>query len=258
MSPLPQKIQMARSGHAGKSGLPFDPCCDEGPLISPGDATPSCPLPPFYASTVVEGGWWPCEERTLTRTRGSVRLVQRAISSRVAMSGYRFRPNTDSSSCSGAPVGEGTGRQGQWAVTWSCWEVKWVRWRRVFVPSGNSSFGSPSFPPASAPSSQRDPPHDPEQGSKERKGRALTLGAGLLFEGCGAVEVWKVEGLVKELLVVMGLLQGKREVLLLMVDGLVVDLQSADSRFISLARGWNETERPVRERERGRRARFPH
>lgn len=46
-----------------------------------------------------------------TRTRASVRLVHAAISSLVAMSGYRFRWNVASSSC-------------------SCWLVKCVRCRR--------------------------------------------------------------------------------------------------------------------------------
>lgn len=49
--------------------------------------------------------------KVLTRTRASVKLVHIAISSRVDISGYRFRLNVCSNSC-------------------NCCDVKWVRWRR--------------------------------------------------------------------------------------------------------------------------------
>lgn len=60
----------------------------------------------------------------LTLTRGSVRFVHIAISSRVLISGYRFRVKVASSS-------------------WSCCDVKWVLWRRClfFRPSLSVSSG---------------------------------------------------------------------------------------------------------------------
>lgn len=68
--------------------------------------------------------------RQLTLTLASVRFVHMAISSRVDMSGYRFRLKVCSSSC-------------------SCCDVKWVRWRRCrlfflsFLVAGPPELPSP-------------------------------------------------------------------------------------------------------------------
>ena len=74
---------------------------------------------------------WKIKKAVLTLTLGSVRLVQAAISSLVAMSGYLFLWNVASSSC-------------------SCCDVKCVRCLRVRPPSFPPPF-PPSPPPPSFP-----------------------------------------------------------------------------------------------------------
>lgn len=59
-------------------------------------------------SSTLRVDWW------LTLTRASVKFVHIAISSRVLMSGYRFRLNVCSNSC-------------------NCCDVKWVLWRRCLL-----------------------------------------------------------------------------------------------------------------------------
>ncbi len=79
-----------------------------------------------------------CANSVLTLTLASVRLVHMAISSRVLMSGYRFRAKVASSS-------------------WSCWEVKWVRCLRCrflfleFLSPTPSSRSEPESPPITPP-----------------------------------------------------------------------------------------------------------
>lgn len=95
----------------------------------------------------------------LTLTRGSVRLVHTAISSRMLISGYRFLWNVASSSC-------------------SCWLVKCVRCRRCFFFLAGSSAPPQPVPPAPLSSGPFDSPlrSFSEAGRMERRSpRAYAL-----------------------------------------------------------------------------------